>query len=338
MLTRKRNIIFFTVATACAIALAVLCLLTGSVDIPPSEVANILCGNEASRATWQSIILEIRIPSIITAALAGAALSVAGLMMQTVFNNPLAGPSILGVSTGASLGVAIAVLALGASAQRSGMTLFAAIAGAAAVTLALVTLSALVRSTMMLLIVGILLSYLTSSIISLLNFFGTEQGVHSYVMWGLGSFSTVGTDSIGIMSTVSIIAIVLATICAKPLNAMLAGDRYAANLGLNVRTWRTLLLLIAAALTAVVTAYCGPIAFVGLVVPHIARLLLNTANHNTLLPATTIAGIVTGLLTLYLSTAFSAHGILPVNAITPIIGVPIILYIIFNRRRISYFN
>jgi iron complex transport system permease protein len=191
---------------------------------------------------------------------------------------------------------------------------------------------------MMLLIVGILLSYLTSSIISLLNFFGTEQGVHSYVMWGLGSFSTVGTDSIGIMSTVSIIAIVLATICAKPLNAMLAGDRYAANLGLNVRTWRTLLLLIAAALTAVVTAYCGPIAFVGLVVPHIARLLLNTANHNTLLPATTIAGIVTGLLTLYLSTAFSAHGILPVNAITPIIGVPIILYIIFNRRRISYFN
>ena len=335
---QKRHIVYFAIAAVIAAALAALCLLTGSVDIPAREVLQIITGGEASRATWQNIILEIRVPSIVTAALAGAALSVAGLMMQTVFNNPLAGPSILGVSTGASLGVAIAMLAMGASMAHSEATLLAATLGAAAVTMILVALSALVRSTMMLLIVGILLSYLTSSIISLLNFFGTEQGVHSYVMWGLGSFTTIGRDGLPLMASTTIAAIVLAALCAKPLNAMLAGDRYAANLGLDVRVWRTLLLLVAATLTAVVTAYCGPIAFLGLVVPHIARLVFGTANHNTLMPATAITGVVTALFTLYLSTAFPTHGVLPVNAITPIIGVPVILYIIFNRRRISYFN
>jgi iron complex transport system permease protein len=191
---------------------------------------------------------------------------------------------------------------------------------------------------MMLLIVGILISYLTSSVISLLNFFATEQGVHSYVIWGLGSFNGVDLEALPIMALLTVVALALAFISTKPLNAMLAGDRYAVNMGLNIRRWRSIILLVSAILVSVTTAYCGPIAFIGLVVPHIARLLLKTSNHQRLLPATALAGSVTALLALFLSTAPATYGVLPINAITPIIGVPVVLYIIINRRRISYFN
>lgn len=191
----------------------------------------------------------------------------------------------------------------------------------------------------MLLIVGIMISYLSSSVISLLNFFSTQEGVHSYVIWGLGNFSGVTTDSLPAFSIIIIAGMVWAMLMAKPLNALLLGTRYAENLGVNIRRTRNELLLITGILTAAATAFCGPIAFVGLVVPHIARLLLNSSNHNILLPATVLAGADIALLCQLISVLpASSIGIIPINAITPAIGVPVIIYIILNREKIQYFN
>ena len=336
---------FPIVMTALAVLLLLLiagCLLIGSVDIPAREVLAILTGGEPSKATWGVIVLHTRVPMICTAILAGAALSVAGLLMQTVFNNPLAGPSILGVSTGASLGVAIVMLSAGfgvAAESIGGYTasLVGAILGAAAVMAALLAFSAVVRSNTMLLIVGILLSYLTSSAISFLNFFATEEGVHSFVIWGLGSFTGLTLDRLPAFALLIVVSLAWAALLVKPLNAMLLGQNYAANLGVNTRSVRNQLLVATGLLTAVVTAFCGPIGFLGLAVPHVARLLLMSSNHNTLLPCTALAGAVVALLCTFISVLPSS-GTLPINSITPLVGVPVILYIIVNRRRIPYFN
>ena len=331
---------------ALLLLLAAACLLIGSVDIPPREIISILAGKGSGNTAWQIIVTQSRVPMICTAALAGAALSVAGLLMQTVFNNPLAGPSILGVSTGASLGVAIVMLALGGSigtitgASTGGhiSSLVGALAGAGAVLAALLLLSAAVRSATMLLIVGIMVGYLASSAISLLNFFATEQGVHSYVIWGLGNFSGVTRGQLPAFAIIIIAAIAWAAMMVKPLNALLLGENYARNLGVNLRRTRNQLLAITGALTAVVTAYCGPIGFIGLVAPHIARLALRTSSHNQLMPATILAGADIALLCTLVSVLRPSAGVIPINAITPVVGVPIIIYIILNRRKIEYFN
>lgn len=322
--------------------LIVGCLVVGSVKIPAGEVMSILTGGTPTKATWGVIVIETRLPMIVTAMLAGAALSVAGLLMQTVFNNPLAGPSILGVSTGASLGVAIVMLSagFGVSAVSVGgyaASLVGAIMGAAAVMAALLAFSAVVRSNTMLLIVGILLSYLTSSAISFLNFFATEEGVHSFVIWGLGSFTGLTLEQLPVFSALIVLSMAWAALMVKPLNAMLLGQSYASNLGVNTRSVRNQLLVVTGLLTAVVTAFCGPIGFLGLAVPHISRLLLMTSNHNRLLPATALCGAVVALLCTFVSVLPSS-GTLPINSITPLVGVPVILYIIINRRKIPYFN
>ena len=190
----------------------------------------------------------------------------------------------------------------------------------------------------MLLIIGILVSYLTSSAVSLLNFFATEEGVHSYVIWGLGNFSGVTPSQLPFFAFFIIATLALSTTLVKPLNALLLGTRYAENLGVNTKRTRNSLLIITGILTAGVTAFCGPISFIGLVVPHIARLMLNTSNHNRLLPATMLAGATVALLCTLISVLPQQVGVIPINAITPIIGVPIIIYIIINRKNIQYFN
>ena len=328
------------------IVLAVLCLLIGSVDISAGAVWDIICGRGAENKAWEIIVLQSRVPTIITAALAGAALAVSGLLLQTTFNNPLAGPSILGVSSGAGLGVAVVMLAFGGVIGSNSMgvsigsyvaTLLGAVAGAGAVLGVLMAMATIVKSNTMLLIVGILISYLTSSIVSLLNSIASEEGVHSYVAWGFGSFSGVSVEQMPIFATLTILGLAASALMVKPLNALLLGTRYAQNLGVDTKRARNRLLLITGVLTAVVTAFCGPIGFLGLVVPHIARLALSTSNHIRLIPATILAGADTALLCSLLSVSGN-HGIIPINAITPVIGIPIILYIIINRRRINYFN
>ena len=332
-MTRYRIIVASAlVATA---ILAVATLLCGSVDIPASEVANALIGKGASRVTWQNIIVELRLPATITAALAGMSLAVAGLLMQTAFDNPLAGPSILGVATGASLGVAIVVMVAGATTLS---VLGGALVGSFAIIALLIGLSLVLRSTLMLLIVGIMIGYLASSAISLINFFATEESIHAFVFWGLGTFSGVARADLPVFAPVCIVFALAAFLMVKPLNAMLLGDRYAANLGVDVRRARTMMLVIAGTLTAAVTAWCGPISFLGLAVPHVARMAINSSDHSRLLPATVIFGLLFGLLTLWLSILPSQTSTIPVNAITPLLGVPVIVYINIFRRRLNYFN
>ena len=336
--------ISMAIIIAMLIMLIVANLLIGSVDIDPLAVWQIVTGRGHENHVWEIIILNTRMPMIATAALSGAALSVSGLLLQTAFNNPLAGPSILGVSTGASFGVAVVMLASGSAlwlTQSVGtyMTiLIGALAGAALVLIVLLLFSTMVHSSTMLLIIGILVSYLTSSAVSLLNFFATEEGVHSYVIWGLGNFSGVTPSQLPFFAFFIIATLALSTTLVKPLNALLLGTRYAENLGVNTKRTRNSLLIITGILTAGVTAFCGPISFIGLVVPHIARLVLNTSNHNRLLPATMLTGATVALLCTLISVLPQQVGVIPINAITPIIGVPIIIYIIINRKNIQYFN
>ena len=338
----NRSKIALWILSALLLILFPACLIIGSVSIPFNEVFNILIGNEATRKTWEIIVIETRIPMACTAMLAGAALSVAGLLLQTTFDNPLAGPSILGVSTGSSLGVAIVMLALGGSIGHnlgSYVSILAgALLGAGIIILTLLAFSSIVKSSIMLLIVGILVSHLASSAISLLNFFSTQEGVHSFVIWGLGNFSGVTFERLPIFASLIIIALGLSLLLVKPLNALLLGARYAENLGVNIRATRNKLLILSGVLTAVVTAFCGPIGFIGLIVPHIARLALKSSNHIVLLPATALCGAVIALLCALISVLPISSGVIPINAITPIIGVPIIIYIILNRKRILYFN
>lgn len=337
--TRRRTIAF-TIFSLLTIVLFPALLVIGSVDIPLSEILAALCGGDVSREAWRIIVIDTRIPAACTAAIAGAALSVAGLLLQTTFDNPLAGPSILGVSTGSSLGVAIVMLAMGGAASLAGQSavLAGALAGALLIMAILVGMSSLVRSATMLLIVGILIGYISSSAISLLNFFATQEGVHSYVIWGLGNFYGVTSDQLPWFAGIGIALLATSLLFIKPLNAMLLGTRYAENIGINTVRLRNQLLLLSGALTALVTAACGPIGFIGLVVPHIARLSLGTSNHSALLPATILAGAATGMLCALICVLPSRWGVMPVNAITPIIGVPVIIYIILRRRKIFYFN
>ena len=340
-----RFVVVSIILALALIALTLACLLLGSVHIDAGEVFNILMGKDSGNEAWNTIVIQSRLPMILTAMLAGAALSVSGLLLQTTFNNPLAGPSILGVSTGAGLGVAIVMLAMGGtiggvmgdSIGGYMATLLAAVLGAAVVLVILMVFASIVKSSTMLLIMGILVSYLASSVISLLNSVATEQGLQSYVYWGFGNFTGVSLDQMPVFAIVILLSLVASMLMIKPLNALLLGTRYAQNLGVNTKRTRNLLLLITGVLTAVVTAFCGPIGFLGLVVPHIARLALNTSDHTRLLPVTMLAGATTALLCSLVSVT-SPHGIIPINAITPIIGVPIIIYIIINRRKINYFN
>lgn len=283
---------------------------------------------------------------VITAALAGSALAIAGLLLQTTFNNPLAGPSILGVSTGAGLGVAVVMLAMGGSIGKMlgdvevggyVATLGGAFLGAAAVMALLIVFSSIVKSNTMLLIIGMLVSYLGSSVVQLLNSIASEESIHSYVTWGFGTFSGVTTAQLPLYVALIAFGLLCSVLMVKPLNALLLGTRYAENLGVNTRHTRIALLMVTGLLTAVVTAYCGPIGFLGLVVPHISRLMLSTSNHSRLLPVTILAGADMALLCTLVSVG-GDHGVIPINAITPVIGVPIIIYIIINRRKIQYFN
>lgn len=338
---RRSRIVFIALGIS-TLLLAIACLAIGSVNIPPSQIFSALTGGSVEKETWRIIILETRLPMMITAFVAGAALSVAGLMLQTCFDNPLAGPSILGISTGASLGVAVIMLAFGGSLAAGwgnyGSALAGAMLGAAGVLLLLLLFARLVKSGTMLLIVGVLIGYFASSAISLLNFFATQEGVHSYVIWGLGNFSGSSLERTTAFAGVTLPLIFLSMLFIKPLNALLLGQRYAESLGMNTSAVRRNLIITSGLLTAFVTAFCGPIGFIGLIVPHIARIILNTSDHARLLPATALCGAATGLLCAFISVVPLSSGIMPINAITPIIGVPVIIYVILSRKRLLYFN
>jgi len=330
---------FFRVYVALlAVLLALFCvgLVRGAVQIPLRDVLRILTGSFDGREAWRHIVVESRLPQTLTALLAGAALSVSGLMLQTLFKNPLAGPSILGISDGANLGVAVAMIWLGAASYLS--TIVAALIGAAVVLLLILWFSRRVRGNVMLLIIGIMLGYLASSVISILNYHASADKVHQYVMWGMGDFSGVSLAKLPWLAGFVLAGLAGALLLVKPLNALLLGESYAANLGVNVRRTRVLILVCTGVLTAVVTAFCGPISFIGLAVPHIARLLTGTDNHRHLLPVTLLSGACIASLCNILTVWPGSNSLLPLSAITPIIGAPVIIYVIVNRRNLHYFH
>lgn len=317
--------------------LCLLSLLVGSVHISPAEVWAALMGS--SDETVRYIVTESRLPQMCTALLAGAALGVSGLVMQTLFSNPLADPSLLGVNSGASLGAAIALLAFGGSfalggAALSGVlfTVGAAFVGACAVIALIALCSRWLTSNLSLLVAGVMLSFIISSVISLLSFYATSEGVRSFVVWGLGDFSGVSSSRLWLMSILVIVPVWGVRLCATSMNALLLGADYATNLGVNVKRVRTLLLILTGLLTAVVTALCGPISFIGLAVPHVSRMLLRTADHRKLLPAVLVMGADVALLSLILSHLPGETGTLPIAAITPLLGAPVVLYILVKRR------
>lgn len=315
-------------------------LMTGSVSIPCSAVWRVLIGeDEGVSESWRFIILESRLPQMVTAMLSGACLATAGLMMQTVFRNPLAGPEVFGINGGAGLGVALVMLLAGGSVTLGtlGVTgnvaiLAAAFAGAMAVMAIILFSSTLVRDGVMLLVIGIMVGYLSSSVVTLLNYSATEQGIRSFMLWGMGSLDGVTPSLLPLYVTITLTALVLSLLMVKPLNLLSLGDNYARNLGLNTRRARNYALLLTGLLTAVVTAYCGPIAFIGLAVPHIARLLTVTDDMRRLLPITMLTGAVVTMACHLLCFVPGEAGLLPLNAVTPLIGAPVIIYVIIRKR------
>ena len=315
-------------------------LMTGSVSIPCSAVWRVLIGeDEGVSESWRFIILESRLPQMVTAMLSGACLATAGLMMQTVFRNPLAGPDVFGINGGAGLGVALVMLLAGGSVTLGtlGVTgnvaiLAAAFAGAMAVMAIILFSSTLVRDGVMLLVIGIMVGYLSSSVVTLLNYSATEQGIRSFMLWGMGSLDGVTPSLLPLYVTITLAALVLSLLMVKPLNLLSLGDNYARNLGLNTRRARNYALLLTGLLTAVVTAYCGPIAFIGLAVPHIARLLTVTDDMRRLLPITMLTGAVVTMACHLFCFVPGEAGMLPLNAVTPLIGAPVIIYVIIRKR------
>ena len=326
--------------TVVLVLLSVANVLWGSLHIPIGDVWRILCGGEVEgHPAWSIIVLQGRVPQMLTALFTGSALGTCGLLLQTAFRNPLAGPSILGIDSGANLGVAIVLLLLGGTASIGSLALgghllvvVAAMVGALAIMALLMILSKLLRSQVMLLITGVIISYVTGSIIQLLNYSATEQGVFSFVIWGMGNFSSVGVERLPVFCILSCVGLLLALLLIKPLDALLLGDRYAENLGIRIGRMRQMLLLVTGILTATTTAFCGPISFIGLAVPHLARLSLGTAWHRTLMPATMLIGANLALACNLLSTIPRDGSIIPISVITPLIGAPVVLHVILKQK------
>jgi iron complex transport system permease protein len=320
------------------VALFMLNLFCGSVDIPFGDVLSVLAGG-GERESWRLIVLETRLPQAVTALLSGAAISVVGLLLQTLFNNPLAGPEVLGINSGAGLGVALVMLFAQGVFAFGGMTLagFLAViagatAGAAAVMTIILFLSSRLRNKVFLLIAGVAVGYLVSSLVSVLNYFATSEGVHSYLIWGMGSFSAVSSGQLVFFAVPVLLLLAASLLMMKPLNALLLGDAYAHNLGVNVKYVRTALLAISGMLTAVVTAFCGPVAFLGLAVPHLTRMLLGSNNHNVVLPGTVLTGASVALLCNLICQLPGESGLLPLGAITPLVGAPVIIYVVLKDK------
>ncbi len=320
---------------------AFLNLTIGSVEIPLSEVFNILFGRESDSVVWSNIVLHTRLPQTLTAIACGAGLSVAGLEMQTVFHNPLAGPSVLGISSAASLGVAFVVL-LNGTIGGGIMTQFgffgntaltlAAMMGAMGVMSIIVFLSQRVRNNVTLLIVGVLIGYIASAIIGVLKFFSSEEDIRAYVIWGLGSFARVTGGQVYVFVGLMAVVLPFTFLLVKPLNMLLLGERYAVNLGLNLRRARLFIILSASVLIAIVTAYCGPIMFLGLAVPHICRGLFHTSDHRVLLPASLFAGASLALVCNLVARLPGFEGALPINSVTSLIGAPVALYVLLRKK------
>ena len=339
----KRPVAFYMLLIMASIFLFFfLNLVLGSVSIPLRAVWNILWGTGNESVIWQNIIWKSRVPQALTALVAGAGLSVSGLQMQTVFRNPLAGPSVLGISSGASMGVAFVVLLSG---SLGGVALsklgfmgeialtIAAIAGSLSIMALIVFVSQKVRGNVTLLIIGVMIGYIANAVIGVLKFFSVEEDIRAYVIWGLGSFARVSGDQMTLFICIMVVLLPLSFLLVKPLNLLLLGDAYARNLGLNIKRARLLVITCSGVLVAIVTAYCGPIIFLGLSVPHLCRGMFRTSDHRILMPASLLAGASLALVCNLIARMPGFEGALPVNSVTALVGAPVVMSVLFNKRR-----
>ena len=339
----KRPVAFYMLLIMASIFLFFfLNLVLGSVSIPLRAVCNILWGTGNESVIWQNIIWKSRVPQALTALVAGAGLSVSGLQMQTVFRNPLAGPSVLGISSGASMGVAFVVLLSG---SLGGVALsklgfmgeialtIAAIAGSLSIMALIVFVSQKVRGNVTLLIIGVMIGYIANAVIGVLKFFSVEEGIRAYVIWGLGSFARVSGDQMTLFICIMVVLLPLSFLLVKTLNLLLLGDAYARNLGLNIKRARLLVITCSGVLVAIVTAYCGPIIFLGLAVPHLCRGMFRTSDHRILMPASLLAGASLALVCNLIARMPGFEGALPVNSVTALVGAPVVMSVLFNKRR-----
>ncbi len=327
------------------VAAFAISLATGSVSIPLSQIATILLGGEPERATWTGIVWLFRLPKAITAALAGAALGMAGLQMQTLFRNPLADPFVLGISSGASLGVALVVLGtagmLGGSTLLGGLGLAgsfgvvaAASLGAAAVML-LVMVAARRVHTMTLLILGLIFGYAVSALVNILLNFSIAERIQVYIAWTFGSFGGTSWTDLLVYIPVLVIALIIAAMMAKPLNALLLGEDYARSMGLNVRRARLWIIASASLSAGAVTAFCGPIGFLGIAIPHLCRALFGTSDHRVLIPAVIMLGGSLALVADIVAQVPGSQIVLPLNSITALVGAPVVAWVILGRRNLK---
>ena len=323
--------------------LFLLNLFLGSVAIPFRSIWNILWGMDGGESViWQNIIWKSRVPQALTAMVAGAGLAVSGLQMQTVFRNPLAGPSVLGISSGASLGVAFVVLLSGSiggiALSRLGFMgeialTMAAIIGALSIMALIVYVSQKVHGNVTLLIIGVMIGYVANAVIGVLKFFSVEEDIRAYVIWGLGSFARVSGNQIMVFVCIMAVLLPLSFLLIKTLNLLLLGDAYARNLGLNIKRARLQVIACSGVLVAIVTAYCGPITFLGLAVPHLCRGIFRTSDHRILMPASLLAGAALALLCNLIARMPGFEGALPVNSVTALVGAPVVVSVLFKKRR-----
>ena len=334
--TKQFITLFFVLAMVFLVSIGL-----GSVAIPIDEIIAVLLGNNSSKSSWSTIILHFRLPKAITAMLVGSGLSIAGLLMQTLFKNPLAGPFVLGISSGASLGVAILILGAGIfggvlttiSLSSWGLAIASSI-GAALVLFAVLITANKVRNTMSILIIGLMFGTVTSAIISVFTFFSNADKIQQFVFWGFGSLGNLSWNEILIFFTIYLIAIINLIGIIKPLNSLLIGENYAKSLGINIKKNRNIILLITSLLTGVITAFAGPIAFIGLAVPHITKLVFKTSNHKILLPAVAILGAIILLVCDIVAQLPTSEFTLPINAVTSLIGAPVVIWLLVRKKKI----
>ncbi len=338
----KRHIIFLVLIFISILIFFLLNLILGTISIPLNSIWRILFNAGEESVIWQNIIWKSRFPQTITALFAGAGLSISGLQMQTVFRNPLAGPSELGISSGASLGVAFIILLSGSIAGTALSKLgffgevaisIAAIAGAMAVMAIIIAISQRVRGNVILLIIGVMIGYIATAIIGVLKFFSNDEDVRAYVIWGLGSFSKVSGNQVYTFACIMIVLIPISFLLIKTLNLMLLGEGYARNLGLNVKRARFSVIACSCVITAIVTAYCGPIVFLGLAVPHLCRTIFMSSDHRILMPAVTLTGASLALFCNLVARMPGFEGALPINSVTALIGAPIVISVLFGKRK-----
>ncbi|AQS93471.1 iron ABC transporter [Polaribacter sp. BM10] len=334
----KRHFILLAIVL---LLLFILNISFGSVSIPIKDILNILFTNNATKESWQIIIINFRLPKAITAVLVGSGLSVAGLLMQILFRNPLAGPFVLGISSGASLGVALLILG---SSLFGGYFLtnsfsnwslpIASSLGAFLVLFAVIIAANKIRNTMSILIIGLMFGSLTSAIISVLSYFSEAAQIQQFIFWSFGSLGNLSWPELSIFFIIYIIGVIATIAIVKPLNSFLLGENYAKSLGINIKRNRNIILLITSLLTGVITAFAGPIAFVGLAVPHVARMLFTTSNHKILIPAVLIIGAIVMLICDTIAQLPTSEFTLPINAITSLFGAPIVIWLLVRKKKL----